>query len=474
MQAYGISFWTYNFSRLSHPAGVYVKMAAARHVSYIGMFSKTMLNREASRCRKFRQVVLVNVEPALRWWSRNRSFYGFVPIVLRLCSSKREALVLETLDQQEMKPELNVPRVWSKLGRKRKLKLNSLVQRPLARRLFARARRLMRGESWLSRVPQNSLQTPHAQVFAHLHFLGEKTANTFEFEKQLRSHSTSAIEIYMLLRASNCLEEPKRGVAKSRIKSVMKFRDMIVPTSAQPLSLGALAHDSFRAHSKSFVKSLLQKHPEACIPLHIPEVGYVETKWRNLQDSLWGFKDFRSRPKSMLRHCECVCARFRTILPSEAWSADGHVAMRGYLATDLSKYAHAAAASNSKETIFPSFDQFTVAVKRAVGEFWQSNHICAEPWEGKSGLEARAVKWARAEFRLHQIAARSKQFVCASHVEEIKSKYGDLVWHCEDHRYTRLVGFCPSCTAGYCMQHFLKPQMCSGLNALHPVKRCAW
>ena len=75
-----------------------------------------MVNREASRIRKFRQVGLVHVEPALKWWKRQNCFFKFVPIVVKVFPTKVEAEVSETMLQRVAKPELNFPLVHKLLG----------------------------------------------------------------------------------------------------------------------------------------------------------------------------------------------------------------------------------------------------------------------------------------------------------------------------------------------------------------------
>ena len=101
----GLSSTSYRWDSLKEACGIYVKVALGYKKAYVGMFASSMVNREASRIRKFRQVGLVHVEPALKWWKRQNCFFKFVPIVVKVFPTKVEAEVSETMLQRVAKPE---------------------------------------------------------------------------------------------------------------------------------------------------------------------------------------------------------------------------------------------------------------------------------------------------------------------------------------------------------------------------------
>jgi len=86
-----------------------------------GMTEKSMLSREASRRRKFRQVGLVQVEPAIKWWKQSNYFFDFVPVVMQMYETKRDAEVGECQLVDEAKTERNMPLVARLVGKKRKV-----------------------------------------------------------------------------------------------------------------------------------------------------------------------------------------------------------------------------------------------------------------------------------------------------------------------------------------------------------------
>eukprot|EP00973_Karenia_brevis_P000817 113490-Karenia_brevis.AAC.1 len=157
---------------------------------------------------------------------------------------------------------------------------------------------------------------------------------------------------------------------------------------------------------------------------------------------LHSFRDFTSKWTPGLKY-KCVCHRFHDVLPSEAWSGDGHVAVPGSMLVGLSLQALIAASSNSRETIFPSKDRFANDLCSAVLEFWQANGLGTNCWGGDLVLCSRVRQWVDEQWPLHEKAMSVQRAVSETSINEIKGKFGDLVWHCDDHKYTQLVGYCP-------------------------------
>ncbi len=78
-----------------------------------------------------------------------------------------------------------------------------------------------------------------------------------------------------MYRLSNTLEEPKRGVARMRVRKLVDYKGMVTPTMGKPLVIASLAHSGFLNSAKMSVRSSLHEHVEACVPLFIPKLGVV-------------------------------------------------------------------------------------------------------------------------------------------------------------------------------------------------------
>ena len=73
----GVHWQDMTFARFSLPHVVYLRLSLFVHHSYVGRTAVGMVQREHARIRKFHQRRMVNVEPAILWWSHNRSFFRF-------------------------------------------------------------------------------------------------------------------------------------------------------------------------------------------------------------------------------------------------------------------------------------------------------------------------------------------------------------------------------------------------------------
>ena len=223
----------------------------------------------------------------------------------------------------------------------------------------------------------------------------------------------------------------------------MHFRDMRVPRHSTGLTLGVLSHAGFKQSAKSFVRGMLLEHREVCIPLHIPRVGLVESRWTTFEQLIHNWRKF-TREWDPEAHYACVCHRYRDKFPDCAFSADGHLAVPGDLLVELPARALLTASSNTKETVYPSLDKFIEKLTEAIMTFWQHHGLCTSPWGTPQQLQDRIAKWARSQWQLHVDNAASKDLLCARDVQVIRHQYADLIWHCGDHQHTRLFGYCPA------------------------------
>lgn len=283
--SFGITFASYTRHHLKHPFVHYIKLSFATKHSYCGSTHCSMVGREHSRIRKFRQGGwMTHEEPALTVLRKAGTFFSYAPIVLQMHATKRDAEIAESLFTSTRKCSLNTPWVYRLLPQ-RNVQATAGTVSP---RLVARARRLLRGKACLS-YPSNILScgSENERLWRMLHSLSDKCNATFELVKQLRSHSTSDIQLYLMLRMSNRLEEPKKSQTRHKIKQVLDFKGLRIPPSRPtPIVIGSLSHAAFKSSLCNFVRKLLSEYPNACIPLHIPRVSVVEGRWATLESKV--------------------------------------------------------------------------------------------------------------------------------------------------------------------------------------------
>ena len=221
----------------------------------------------------------------------------------------------------------------------------------------------------------------------------------------------------------------------------MEFRGMSIPVGAPPLVIGALAHGSFRASLRKFIRGLVMEHKDACIPLHVPRVGIVEGRWKTLGSQVHNFRTF-TRNWQQGEIYECVCSK-HSGLHEKAWSSDGHVAVPGHRLVDISSQAVALASRNSNDTLFPTQGVFKESLVAAALKFWRDNRMGMQPWGREKGLRDKLLAWVESQWPLHCQALHEQGEHVPREVREIRKVYGDLVWHCADHKHTCMVGYCP-------------------------------
>ena len=92
----------------------------SKHI-YIGSTKEGLPKREWNRISKYKQVTqeqLVHVEPAIRYWARNNTFYQHTVLVLSAHDTYQQAWCFEHLLIQRWQPHLNYPHILRHFRRK--------------------------------------------------------------------------------------------------------------------------------------------------------------------------------------------------------------------------------------------------------------------------------------------------------------------------------------------------------------------
>ena len=142
----GTSSKSYTKVKLKTTNACYVKFSNRHSKAYVGSTSQTILARESTRRRKYRQCGRSHAEPAIVWWKRTRTFFEFCPIVIMTFSSINAAEEFEVRTINIRQPELNTPLVQRLLSRKSRQPVSfhrhSLKNVFVQPRLLKRARKL--------------------------------------------------------------------------------------------------------------------------------------------------------------------------------------------------------------------------------------------------------------------------------------------------------------------------------------------
>ncbi|CAE7240415.1 AMY1.1, partial [Symbiodinium sp. CCMP2592] len=237
---------------------VYLRVSVNRPATtatlYVGATRTTVPGREASRRRKFIQLVrkrLSYFEPALKVFHRRRDFYQGIVLALYQDSDTLSLLATEAALIRTLRPALNHPWVLDLLKSLR-IKQNRfrLPQARTGHRFTKKCQALIRRCHGL--YHQHLLN--NKQVFLSLYRLGSDSLEKFLESRTLRSHRTPLQELYLRCRLVNMIDEPFKTRATQQLRLIMEFRRGHMPPTNVPLRLPPLAHDL----AKEFTFGLLE------------------------------------------------------------------------------------------------------------------------------------------------------------------------------------------------------------------------
>ncbi len=76
--------------------------------------------------------------------------------------------------------------------------------------------------------------------------------------------------MYFLYRISKYMDEPYRSHAQQALRNTFRFHGFAVPVFPKPLVLPFLAHPTFKASLKKFLKDAILTEVPNLVPLHWP------------------------------------------------------------------------------------------------------------------------------------------------------------------------------------------------------------
>ena len=465
----GVFSAAYRTWMVDWPAVAYVRLSLRLSKSYAGCTSAGIFEREGTRWRAFKQRSRGNVEPAIRWWKKTRSYHEFCPIIWACCGSKEEALVEEARMIDIRKNELSAPYVHKLLhdhhDRKRKMfSFESGFKSRGVEKLVFRTRKLQQKGPWLQFTPARWNDGDVNKVWRSLIALGSKGSYSAEMMQRLFSeHRAKPCEIYLLHRVSGVLEEPFQSFVKGKLRRVMDARGLIRPSCSRPMSTPFLSHEGFKQTVVAVIRDILWQCKAGSIPLHLPCAAMVEARWLTVRDVLFNHKQFMRNFKVNVG-VDCVCEQYRGRVPSIGWTACGHVVIRG----EALRKTHGVPASakrlcyaNANESIYPDAKAYLERFVCDAMHFFRVNGVSLGLAGGPSAVRSRLLKLAVAEWAKHRHHSRLIGGCSRGDVRALTSSLPGLVWNCEDHKYNRIVGYCPALYSSLVIRTFFESEVFS-------------
>ena len=254
--------WTYHEQRQV----VYLKLSHLVHSSLHGTlalppFRERDLNRE-SNMRQTQKKRLAYHEPAIRWCHANANYSAFVTVVLQpVPGAVRALLAMESTCQEILEPRLNSPWVHTLL---RKVGVHlTKPQHPMHGSLQASGRRLVciydrycYCYNFDHALGLGFVLSNAELAFQLLYKLGDEGIGKFHASRVLRATYATALFLYLLWRLTVHLQEPFRMRSRNQLKSVFKFRKLLLPPLHCRIRSLQLSHD--------FVQALRKWGPRLC------------------------------------------------------------------------------------------------------------------------------------------------------------------------------------------------------------------
>ena len=122
---------------------------------------------------------------------------------------------------------------------------------------------------------------------------------TFAAERLLHSAQVSDFQCYVFCRMSGFLDDPTRSAVGAILKRCLRFRNLPIPRSAQPLCIPFLAHSTFSANVRKWIQGHIIRYKDFLVPFHLP-----------------------SKTVTSGKHCSFRSVLYNNIAIAESWTWD--------------------------------------------------------------------------------------------------------------------------------------------------------
>ena len=412
---------------------------------YVGSTEKSVMIREHSRFRKYKQMLedkLVSAALSIRFWAHHQNFWNWCIIPVTdtvphdLLRGREQALI------QTLQPPLNFPFIarWycprrgiirapdptcaqrvglARLWRRHRKKVQSGAGRGLPSPLFA----IFDKPSFRSREATWVLLTQ----------LGSNTEAHFTAAKRLRSNEFSYPALCALHRMAKHLPAYMAPNALRAICSAFKFRGFLPPRGHRPLRVPFLSHDTYRQDLRVRMRAYISECKHAITPFHVPKTTVVFPRHPRIAQTLFNHQD-ALKQWATRKEPTCKCDLIKKYAP-KAPTFGGHVAAKGIeLTRRLSSLEKQIASGSVTDTFFPDKAQIHTHFLDAWSSWCRTNALPGPPRGLNLVFEQIWDKHlAQVQDRYHREA-----------VDSLKSKTRGTIWHTEDHHPRTAICFCPT------------------------------
>ncbi|CAE7275386.1 mettl21a [Symbiodinium sp. CCMP2456] len=357
---------------------------------YVGSTEKSVMVREHTRYRKYKQVLedkLVSAELSIRFWAHHRNFWDWcvIPVSQTVATDvlrgREQALI------QALQPPPNFPFIarWfcprrgvikppdatqatkiglSRLWRKHRKKQLTTTGRGLPTPLYAM-------------FEKPSFRTKEA-TWVLLTQLGSNTVAHFEAAKRLRGNEFSYPALCALCRMAKHLPACMAPNALRAITSAFKFRGFLPPKGHRPLRVPFLSHETYRQDLRTCMRAYISESTHAVTPFHVPKTTVVFPRHPHVAQVLHNHQD-ALRQWALRREPTCKCDVTQNYAP-KAPMFGGHIAAKGTEFTNsLSTLEQQIASGSTTDTFFPDKEQLRTQFVEGWSNWCRTNALPGPP-----------------------------------------------------------------------------------------------
>jgi hypothetical protein len=413
------------------PNAVYVKIDLETGQMYVGCSSQSVYQREQSRLRKLAQLKkdpMVNAERFIKATSENGSYPRFVTIALLSgLDSIYAALDMEFQMICLLKPFFNSNRFSKLAGR------NSYRQRARFIKLWRRTERLARSKHHDISPEHIETMSSNSRKHAMLNSLCMQSYRGFLAQRMLMRKSCKAEFLYAYKRMLPHVSTQKQSVGNINLRRVFRIRKLQWPRRAIPLSTPLMAHQSFKQDLKEFLRSIINRHKYMCLPLHIPKATVVESKYMTIGKILHNFREVPvlSDTSAVVCKCQALQSQYPELLVH-----GGHIASPlDKFGENLNPILRDICKFSSNAGVYPDQEKLQGQIINNI-IVWLKHHGM---W--KTSLQPLIVQFMQGQLVQHQLHVVDRFQV--DDVLQLRSLLPHMIFHCEDHKASCLMVYCP-------------------------------
>ena len=238
-----------------------------------------------------------------------------------------------------------------------------------------------------------------------------------------------------MYRCAAHIDELAKTRVRAKIATILRARMLPVPNGTMNMVLPFLSNSNFKQQIEHWIKDLIIKFQESCVPFHLPAFKVLESRQNSLGDKIFNWKSWYTT-FTFEAPDQCQCKEF--ILQHPGVSCQhGHVASSAALCFSDNMQLQKILRGSSKNTLYAAKNVW-LAKTMVMFKRWAKHHgLPNTTWANWDEI-------ARAQWHKHKHnMCDNPNMLAFKHVQRINKSLSIMVIHNEDHEATQFMVYCP-------------------------------